>query len=129
MDLNDFEVGIASVCETTWESMHGDDKRRFCHKCDLFAHDVEALSQAEKFDLIRMAQNKNNRSGKLLVRPDGKVLIQDCPIGAKTFDTTVQQATKHNARKKKQDKAVMVGSATVVILVATIQLVKFLLMR
>jgi len=81
MEVSGYTVTIATPCDSDWNDMHGDDKRRFCHKCSLFVYDMTVMDENEKLDLIRMVQNKDRVCARIYTRKDGKVLTNDCPIG------------------------------------------------
>lgn len=70
---------IASPCSERWESMTGDDRKRFCAKCQLHVHDVRALSEVE---VVSLLSNGTGRiCGRVFRRADGTVLTKDCPVG------------------------------------------------
>jgi hypothetical protein len=37
------QIKVASPCSEKWESMRGDERRRFCEKCQLHVHDLRSL--------------------------------------------------------------------------------------
>lgn len=39
---------IRQRCSADWETMRGDDKRRFCEHCQKFVHNVSAMSRTER---------------------------------------------------------------------------------
>lgn len=39
---------VKQRCPVGWESMQGDDKRRFCGQCQKYVHNVSALNQKER---------------------------------------------------------------------------------
>jgi hypothetical protein len=39
---------ISHPCPQDWNAMAGDDKRRFCEHCQLYVHNLSALSSAEQ---------------------------------------------------------------------------------
>lgn len=61
--------------------MHGDDKVRFCTACSLNVYNVSAMSADEAEEILSKA------NGRLCVRfyrrEDGRILTQDCPVGAR----------------------------------------------
>jgi len=68
-------VVIASPCTVPWESMRGDEGKRFCSQCRLHVYDVSRLPRAEAEPLVRRPEGACLR---LYRRPDGTVLTQDC---------------------------------------------------
>ncbi len=75
-------INVASPCPVPWDSMEGDERVRYCAKCELNVYDLENLSRDEAEALVF------NREGRLCVhfyrRADGTVLTKDCPIGMRT---------------------------------------------
>ncbi len=73
-------VAIASPCAMDWHAMPGDDRRRFCNRCQLHVHDLSAMTAAEAEALLRAA-GQGRLCVRLHRRADGKVMTQDCPVG------------------------------------------------
>lgn len=73
------DIRVASPCHETWDSMTGDERKRFCAKCQLHVHDVSALTEAE---VVKLFEAESGRvCGRLYRRADGTVLMKDCPVG------------------------------------------------
>jgi hypothetical protein len=72
-------VRIASPCDQDWDSMLGDERIRFCAKCQLNVYNLSAMTEDEAQRLLV------NREGRLCARfyrrADGTVLTADCPVG------------------------------------------------
>ena len=70
---------VASPCSVDWDSMYGDDRKRFCGQCKLNVFNLSGMSTDEAENLIM------NAEGRLCVRfyqrSDGTVLTADCPVG------------------------------------------------
>ncbi|MBL8924091.1 MAG: hypothetical protein JNJ54_34860 [Myxococcaceae bacterium] len=75
-------VRIASPCSEPWESMTGDERTRFCAKCQLSVHNVKELTEAETLALLQRATGRV--CGRIFQRADGTVLTKDCPVGVAT---------------------------------------------
>lgn len=73
------KLEVASPCSERWESMTGDERKRFCAKCQLHVHDLRALSEAEVVDLL--SNGTGRICGRVFRRADGTVLTKDCPVG------------------------------------------------
>ncbi len=73
-------VEIASPCSADWNSMAGDDRRRFCAQCKLHVHDLSRMTRDEAEELVRGAAN-GRVCVRLYRRADGTVLTRDCPVG------------------------------------------------
>jgi hypothetical protein len=76
-------VRIASPCPADWDAMYGDDRVRFCSKCELNVFNLSAMTRAEAERLVV------NREGRLCVRfyrrGDGTILTRDCPVGLRAI--------------------------------------------
>ncbi len=70
---------IASPCDASWEAMTGDDRKRFCGRCEKHVYNLPLLSPDELVDLIEATEGKF--CGRLYARRDGTVLTADCPVG------------------------------------------------
>ena len=70
---------IASPCSADWDSMSGDDRKRFCGDCRLHVYNLSGMTRYDAENLLRLSE------GRLCVRyfqrPDGTILTQDCPVG------------------------------------------------
>jgi hypothetical protein len=72
-------VRIASPCDQDWDCMLGDERVRFCAKCQLNVYNLSVMTHDEAERLLV------NREGRLCARfyrrADGTVLTADCPVG------------------------------------------------
>jgi hypothetical protein len=72
-------VRIASPCSADWDSMYGDDRKRFCKECKLNVYNLSGMTREDAERLV------TNAEGRLCVRfyrrPDGTIITQDCPVG------------------------------------------------
>jgi hypothetical protein len=75
------DIRIAAPCNASWDDMAGDDRVRFCGKCEKNVFNLSAMPREEAQALVA------DRTGKLCVRlykrADGTVLTEDCPVGVK----------------------------------------------
>jgi hypothetical protein len=60
--------------------MSGDERKRFCAKCQLHVFNVKELTEPEVLDLFAKADGARV-CGVIYQRPDGTVLLKDCPTG------------------------------------------------
>lgn len=71
------EIHVVKPCPVSWETMIGDDKLRFCGKCEKHVYNFNAMTKDEIQSTI------DDYSGKLCVRlykrADGTVSTGDCP--------------------------------------------------
>src|SRR5260370_34551316 len=72
-------VQITKPCPVSWESMPGDDRKRFCHQCHLHLYNLSALSRAEAADFVQRMEGRVCL--RLFRRTDGTVMTQECPVG------------------------------------------------
>lgn len=72
-------VRIARPCSEKWEDMKGDERVRFCARCQLNVFNVKALSETDARALLFKARGRV--CGRVYQRPDGTVLTSDCPTG------------------------------------------------
>src|SRR5262245_32868959 len=83
-------VRVASPCTVEWDAMHGDDRVRFCGQCNLNVYNLSGMTREEAEALV------NRREGRLcvqlLLRHDGTVLTQDCPVGLRALRRKVWKA-------------------------------------
>jgi hypothetical protein len=74
-------VEIASPCEEPWDRMQGDDRVRFCGRCEKHVYNLSGMSAIEAERIV------TETTGELCVRfhqrADGTVLTQDCPVGVR----------------------------------------------
>jgi hypothetical protein len=76
-------IRIASPCTADWNEMYGDERVRFCSKCELNVYNLSAMARADAERLLV------DREGHLCVRffrrSDGTILTKDCPIGLRAL--------------------------------------------
>lgn len=84
MSPENFDVNklrIASPCSVGWENMKGDDRKRFCARCELNVFNVAGMTTA---DVGRLVSESDGRICiRLYRRTDGTVIIKDCPVGSR----------------------------------------------
>ncbi|MCA9586318.1 MAG: hypothetical protein KC657_13260 [Myxococcales bacterium] len=73
-------VEIASPCDARWEDMSGTDQIRRCEQCHKNVHDVSAMDQEEALRFLSEV-SRLAPCVRLFVRPDGRFLTADCPVG------------------------------------------------
>jgi len=76
-------VRIASPCPADWNTMYGDERKRFCHECKLNVYNLSDMTKPEAESFLLQTQ------GRVCVRyyrrRDGSVLTRDCPVGWQAF--------------------------------------------
>jgi hypothetical protein len=75
------QVRVASPCKERWDDMTGDERVRFCGRCEKNVYDLSALTAAQAEALLR--ENSESRCVRFFRRSDGTILTSDCPVGGK----------------------------------------------
>ncbi len=75
------DARVASPCNANWAEMVGDDKSRYCGKCEKNVFNLSAMTRDEA-ELL-MLEKEGNLCIRLYRRKDGTVLTQDCPVGVR----------------------------------------------
>jgi hypothetical protein len=73
------DLQIASPCKVDWDSMSGDERKRFCGQCKLNVYNISAMTLPEAEKLV--ADSEGNVCLRMYRRVDGTVITQDCPVG------------------------------------------------
>src|SRR5262245_18205516 len=89
--MNDLlsQVKIASPCRARWEDMTGDDRSRFCGRCEKYVYNFSAMTATEAEDLIRAKEGK--LCGRFYRRRDGTMLTANCPVGREKYFTRLKR--------------------------------------
>ena len=74
------DVRIASPCAASWVEMEGDDRARFCRRCEKNVYDLSSMTAAEA---RRFVAEREGACVRLFRRRDGTVMTSDCPVGAR----------------------------------------------
>ena len=73
------ELRISSPCPESWDEMSGDDRVRFCGRCNLSVYNLAVMSRQETEALVR---NTNGRlCGRLYLRGNRTATLRDCRGG------------------------------------------------
>ncbi len=72
-------VRVAAPCAADWARMHGNDRVRFCDRCNLNVYNLSAMSLRESEQLIMRTEDR--LCVRFYRRADGTVLTQNCPVG------------------------------------------------
>ncbi len=72
---------ITTPCTQNWETMPGDERKRFCGKCKLFVHDFSEYSEKEIVELISEQDLEATRLCARIYRDGrGKMVTNNCPV-------------------------------------------------
>lgn len=74
-------VRIASPCKASWDDMQGDERVRFCGKCEKNVFNLSAMSKSDAEELLR--EKEGNICARIFRRADGTVMTTDCPVGVR----------------------------------------------
>jgi len=74
---------IASPCSVDWNTMRGDERKRFCDLCELNVYNVAGMTEKEVRELVSLANGR--LCMRLMRRADGSVMTQDCPVGLAAY--------------------------------------------
>ena len=72
---------VASPCSANWSEMTGDDRARFCGKCEKNVYNLSAMSAPEAEALLR--EKEGDVCVRFFQRADGTVMTADCPVGVR----------------------------------------------
>jgi len=75
------QVRVASPCNASWAAMSGDDKSRYCGKCEKNVYNLSAMTR-EEAELL-MLDKEGDLCIRLYRRADGTVITADCPVGVR----------------------------------------------
>jgi hypothetical protein len=85
-------VRIANPCNVPWGAMAGDDRVRFCDRCQLNVYNLSAMTRQEAEDLLRRREGRTCL--RLFRRADGTVLTRDCPVGLRAARRRLDRAAR-----------------------------------
>lgn len=91
------QAEIASPCPMKWEDMEGDDKTRFCQKCQLNVYNTIVMSDEEVLDLVLLAATGQRVCASIFKRVDGTVITRDCPVGVSLWKERLQERARRAA--------------------------------
>ena len=72
---------IATPCQADWSEMAGDDRVRFCGRCEKNVYNLSAMTREAGEALVR--EKEGRVCVRLYQRSDGTVLTSDCPVGVR----------------------------------------------
>jgi len=88
-------IRVASPCPTSWESMAGDDRVRYCSLCNLNVYNFAELTRNEVRELLLRSEGRV--CGRLYRRTDGTILTRDCPTGLRALRRRVSRIASATA--------------------------------
>lgn len=82
------QLSVAAPCHVDWDSMTGDEKKRFCGDCKLNVYNVSTMSTQEAADFIRKSEGRVCM--RLYRRKDGTIITDNCPVGLRKLRDRVR---------------------------------------
>jgi hypothetical protein len=70
---------IANPCPQSWEEMEGDERVRFCWRCEKNVYNLTAMTREEAEQLVFAREGQ--MCARFYRRADGTILTADCPPG------------------------------------------------
>jgi hypothetical protein len=70
------KVELATPCDRTWDSLTGDDRKRYCGDCRLHVHNLSAMTSGEIRELVSTSEGRV--CGRFFQRADGTMITKDC---------------------------------------------------
>ncbi|QDT63681.1 hypothetical protein [Calycomorphotria hydatis] len=77
------QLRIASPCRERWEGMEGDDRVRFCGRCEKHVYNIAELTEEKAREVIE--QQEGTPCIRMRLRHDGTVLNGNCPVGERRW--------------------------------------------
>jgi hypothetical protein len=71
-------IRIATPCNADWDDMAGDERSRFCGKCEKNVYNLSAMTREEAEIFVA---GRKDMCLRLYKRADGTVITSDCPVG------------------------------------------------
>jgi hypothetical protein len=72
-------IKVASPCSADWNTMVGDNRKRFCGDCKLNVYNLSDMSQVDAENFLLASEGRV--CVRFFRRADGTVLTQNCPVG------------------------------------------------
>ncbi len=69
-------IRVARPCNSNWDLMPGDDRKRHCSNCSKDVYNVEGLARSEAIALVNSGEGRVCM--RLYRRSDGTVVTSDC---------------------------------------------------
>ena len=81
-------IKVASPCPADWDTMIGDERKRFCTQCSLNVFNLSEMTRddAEQF----MFESEGRICARFYRRADGTIITKDCPVGVRAVRDRVR---------------------------------------
>ena len=77
------QVGIAAPCKADWDSMFGNERVRFCGRCNLNVYNLSEMTKSDAELLV--ARTEGRLCVRFYRRTDGSILTRNCPEGLRAL--------------------------------------------
>ncbi len=74
-----YNIKIASPCSANWDTMYGNERKRFCGDCKLNVYNISGMTLKEAESLLERSEGR--LCMRYFRRADGTILTKDCPVG------------------------------------------------
>lgn len=75
---NSLDLELSSPCVFDWDEMIGDERERFCQKCELNVYNISAMSKKEAIEFLQN-QNKENLCINYFKDTNGRIKTKETP--------------------------------------------------
>jgi hypothetical protein len=72
------QVQVASPCKVRWDDMRGDERVRFCGRCEKNVYDLSSVNALQAESLLR--EHGESMCVRFFRRSDGTILTSDCQV-------------------------------------------------
>lgn len=72
-------VRVAAPCPADWSKMVGDERVRYCNKCELHVYNLSGMTRREAEALVTSSEDR--LCVRFYRRADGTILTKNCPVG------------------------------------------------
>jgi hypothetical protein len=85
-------VKVAAPCPANWDEMSGNDRVRFCTKCNLKVYNLSGMSRNEAERLVNRTEDR--LCIRYYRRADGAILTDNCPVGLRALKRRAKTVVK-----------------------------------
>ena len=72
------DLVIDTPCPMDWHRMDGDDRKRFCSRCEKHVYNIAEMTEQEALQLI--GNGERAICARIFRRPDGTIVTSQCPV-------------------------------------------------
>ncbi len=75
------DLRVAKPCRMKWSEMRGNDRVRYCGRCELNVYNLANMTRDEAVELLQ--DSKGRVCTRFYRRADGTIMTADCPKGVR----------------------------------------------